>query len=196
MTALRAQHRPVPASPDSGVDLVTGERALHPMTTAQLDAVLAVEVSAYPFPWTRGNFIDSLAAGHPAWLLQDRAGGLLGYFVAMTGVEEMHLLNITVAPAAQRQGHARVLMAALVEQSRARAARQLWLEVRLGNAVARAVYERLGFVQVGVRKNYYPAAFGRREDAIVMSLVIEAREALEPLEPLEPPDAGVGDALG
>lgn len=190
MTALRAPRRPAPASPGLVADSVAGERALHPMTTAQLDAVMAIEVSAYPFPWTRGNFIDSLAAGHPAWLLQDRAGGPLGYFVAMAGVEEMHLLNITVAPAVQRQGHARVLMAALVEMARVGGARQLWLEVRQSNAVARAVYERLGFVEVGVRKGYYPAAFGRREDAIVMSLLIE------PPEPPEAPDAEAGDALG
>ena len=186
MTALWAPRSASPAPPGS----VTDAGALHPMTIAQRDAVMAIEVSAYPFPWSRGNFIDSLAAGHPAWLLQDRVGGLLGYFVAMAGVEEMHLLNITVAPAVQRRGHARVLMAALVEQARAGGARQLWLEVRLGNAVARAVYERLGFVQVGVRKGYYPAAFGRREDAIVMSLLIAARK------PLEAPDAEAGDALG
>lgn len=186
MTALRAQRLPAPASPA----VVPSVCALHPMTTAQLDAVMAIEVSAYPFPWTRGNFIDSLAAGHPAWLLQDRSGGLLGYFIAMTGVEEMHLLNITVAPAAQRQGHARVLMAALVEQARGGGARQLWLEVRLGNAGARAVYERLGFVQVGVRKGYYPAGFGRREDAIVMSLSLDA-----PKTP-DAPDVEAGDALG
>ena len=185
MTALRAQRSAAPAPPGS----VTDAYALHPMTTAQLDAVMTIEVSAYPFPWSRGNFIDSLAAGHPAWLLKDRTGGLLGYFVAMAGVEEVHLLNITVAPAAQRQGHARALMAALVEQARAGGARQLWLEVRLGNAVARAVYERLGFVQVGVRKGYYPAASGGREDAIVMSLLLEAREAPEA------PDAEGGDAL-
>jgi ribosomal-protein-alanine N-acetyltransferase len=186
LTALRARRRPAPASSS----VVAGVCALQPMTTAQLDAVMAIEVSAYPFPWTRGNFIDSLAAGHPAWLLQDRSGGLLGYFVAMTGVEEMHLLNITVAPAAQRQGHARVLMAALVSQARDGGAHQLWLEVRLGNAAARAVYARLGFVQVGVRKGYYPAGFGRREDAIVMSLLIEAAETPEA------PDAEAGDALG
>ena len=193
MTALRARRGAAPALAGLATGVSTDACALHPMTTAQLDAVMAIEVSAYPFPWTRGNFIDSLAAGHPAWLLQDRAGSPLGYFIAMTGVEEMHLLNITVAPAAQRQGHARALMAALVEHARAGGARQLWLEVRLSNAVARAVYERLGFVQVGVRKGYYPAAFGLREDAIVMSLLIEAIEAFEAIET---PNVEAGDALG
>jgi ribosomal-protein-alanine N-acetyltransferase len=158
---------------------VADTRTLHPMTTAQLDAVMAIEVAAYAFPWSRGNFIDSLAAGHPAWLLSGCDGELLGYFVAMVGVDEVHLLNITVAPAAQRRGHARVLIDALVAIAIEHRANQLWLEVRESNAVARAIYLRLGFAQVGVRKGYYPAAFGRREDAIVMRLTIEtlAQEA-------------------
>lgn len=145
-------------------------RALRPMTAAQLDAVLAIEVSAYSFPWTRGNFIDSLAAGHPARVLVGAGGDLLGYFVAMTGVDEMHLLNITVAPAQQGRGHARFMIDALVSLCREQHARELWLEVRASNARARAMYERLGFAPAGVRKGYYPAPLGRREDAVVMGL--------------------------
>jgi len=146
--------------------------ALRPMTTAHLDAVMAIEVAAYPFPWTRGNFIDSLAAGYSARVLHGERGELLGYFVAMPGVDEMHLLNITVAPAAQGRGHARVLFDALLALCHAQPARSLWLEVRASNAKARAMYAHLGFAQVGVRKGYYPAPFGRREDAAVMSLQI------------------------
>jgi ribosomal-protein-alanine N-acetyltransferase len=147
---------------------------LVPMTVAQLEAVLAIEAAAYAFPWSRGNFIDSLAAGYPARVLVDARGALLGYFVAMGGVDEMHLLNITVAPAAQGRGHARVLIDALVGLCRAQPAGELWLEVRASNGHARAMYQHLGFAQVGVRKGYYPAPFGRREDAIVMSLKIAA----------------------
>jgi [ribosomal protein S18]-alanine N-acetyltransferase len=143
---------------------------LSPMTAAQVDAVMVVEVAAYPFPWTRGNFIDSLAAGHSTRVLRDASGELLGYFVAMAGVDEMHLLNITVAPAAQGRGHARTLFDALVAQCRERRARELWLEVRASNAHAQAMYLHLGFVQVGVRKGYYPAPLGRREDAVIMTL--------------------------
>lgn len=152
--------------------------ALLPMTTAQIEAVMAIEVAAYAFPWTRGNFIDSLAAGYPARVLQGARGELLGYFVAMGGVDEMHLLNITVAPALQGRGHARTLIDALVALCRERAARELWLEVRASNAHARAMYVHLGFMQVGLRKGYYPAPFARREDAIVMSLKLGADDAL------------------
>ena len=162
-----------------------GERraCFAPMTEADLDAVRAVEVAAYPHPWSRKHFADSLAAGYAAILLLGealpgevvhpvRADGrvLLGYLVAMPGVDEMHLLNITVAPAQQRQGWARCLLDALVLWSRAGGAQCLWLEVRLSNTVARRVYERFGFTQVGLRRGYYPAGQFQREDAVVMSL--------------------------
>jgi len=152
--------------------------ALLPMTTAHIEAVMAIEVAAYPFPWSRGNFIDSLAAGYPARVLHGGRGELLGYFVAMSGVDEMHLLNITVAPAVQRRGHARTLIDALIALCREHEARELWLEVRASNTRAREMYLHLGFTQVGVRKGYYPAPFARREDAVVMSLKLGANDAL------------------
>ena len=151
------------------------ERRLLPLTALQLDAVMAIETAAYDFPWTRGNFIDSLAAGHPAEVLWDERRRLLGYYVAMAGVREMHLLNITVAPAAQSRGHARYMLAGLIARCRRSQARSLWLEVRLGNARARAIYARLGFVEVGLRRSYYPAPGGLREDAAVLSLTIDAK---------------------
>lgn len=159
---------------------VPEQRLLLPMTTAHLDAVMAIEQAAYPFPWSRGNFVDSLASGYAASVLYDGEGRILGYFVAMAGVEEMHLLNITVAPDAQRRGHALAMLDALVVLCRERGARQLWLEVRESNARARSIYLRRGFVHVGRRRGYYPAALGQREDAAVMSLAIpEAAHGLD-----------------
>ena len=145
-------------------------RRLFEMTVDQLNAVLAIETAAYEFPWTQGNFIDSLAAGYPARVLVDAQGTPLGYFVAMQGVEELHLLNLTVAPSCQGQGHGRFMLDRLVELCRARGATRLWLEVRSGNAGARGLYLRYGFRHVGQRRRYYPAAAGQREDAVVMSL--------------------------
>ncbi|NMM78069.1 ribosomal-protein-alanine N-acetyltransferase [Rhodococcus sp. SRB_17] len=146
----------------------TPEVRLEPLTLDRLDALLAVEQQAYSHPWSRGNFIDSLANGYQVQLLM---GGeqLLGYFVAMQGVDEAHLLNLTVAPAFQRQGWARVLLDALALWARGLGAQWLWLEVRAGNERARKIYEAHGFRRVGERKRYYPCADGGREDAIVMS---------------------------
>jgi len=149
------------------------ERWLRSMQIGGLDAVLAIESAAYEFPWTRANFIDSLAAGYWAQWLVGPASQLLGYVIAMHGVHEMHLLNLTVAPAHQHQGHARFMLDALLAQCRARGAEQVWLEVRSSNQRGRALYRRYGFRDIGVRKGYYPAAHGQREDALVMSLQIE-----------------------
>jgi [ribosomal protein S18]-alanine N-acetyltransferase len=144
-----------------------------PMGLADLDEVLAIESAVYEFPWTRGNFIDSLAAGYAACALRDAGGALCAYSVAMPGVQEVHLLNLTVAPAMQHRGLARGLLDALAVEARASDALCLWLEVRQSNARAREVYRRYGFVQVGSRRGYYPAAAGAREDACVMRLALE-----------------------
>lgn len=153
------------------------EAQFEPMTPSWLDRVVAVEQTAYDHPWTQGNFNDSLNAGYHALLLtagSDAETTLIGYFVAMKGVDEVHLLNITVAPALQRQGWARVMLDALALWSRGQGADWLWLEVRLGNTRAYSIYERYGFRHVGTRKAYYPATGGKREDAIVMSLALRA----------------------
>lgn len=142
-----------------------------PMGLADLDAVLAIEQVAYPFPWMYGNFTDSLRAGYDAELLRRPGGAILAYSVAMHGAAgETHLLNLTVSPDARRQGHARELLDALVVRARERSHATLWLEVRMSNLRARAVYERYGFSQVGLRRGYYPAGQSAREDACVMKL--------------------------
>ena len=98
---------------------------------------------------------------------------LIGYFVAMKGVDEVHLLNLTVAPAFQRQGWAPLLLEALAGWSRAQGALWLWLEVRESNQRALDLYTRHGFRRVGMRKNYYPALGNQREHAVVMSLRLD-----------------------
>ena len=146
---------------------------LWPMSASQLNAVLAVEVRAYEFPWSRANFIDSLAVGHLARVLCDERGALLGYLLALAGFEELHLLNLTVHPDEQGKGHARFMLEWLVAEARRTSAHRIWLEVRQSNHRARAVYERFGFEPLGMRKSYYPAPMGRREDALVMSLRVD-----------------------
>ena len=180
---------PAPAVPTTPVGAAR-RVAFAPMLASDLDAVQAVEAAAYPHPWTRKHFADSLAAGYAAVMLlgeaapgelvhPPRADGrlLLGYLIAMRGVDEAHLLNITVAPAHQGHGWARCLLDALVFWSRGQRAQCLWLEVRQSNQRARRVYERYGFQQVGLRRAYYPTAPTGREDAVVMSLALDAAPA-------------------
>jgi ribosomal-protein-alanine N-acetyltransferase len=146
--------------------------SLRNITVDLLDAVLAIEVQAYTFPWTRGNFIDSIAAGYLTRALVGDDGELIGYFVAMPGFEEMHLLNVTVSPRHEGRGHARRLLAELYALSSSFAASALWLEVRESNGRARALYEREGFAEAGRRRDYYPAPRGEREDAILMTRLL------------------------
>lgn len=151
--------RPAPAA----------EVRFEPMRLERLAAVLEVEQRAYAHPWSRANFQDVLHSGYQAQILMAEAT-ILGYFVAMKGVDEVHLLNITVEPEYQRQGWAQLMLDALDIWARGQNADWLWLEVRVGNTRARQVYESHGFRQVGQRKNYYSAGRGQREDALVMNM--------------------------
>lgn len=145
------------------------------MQTQHLDAVMQIEARCYSFPWSRGNFVDSLAAGYLARMLTLRPGVPIGYFIAMAGVGEMHLLNLTVAPEHQGHGYASMLLDALEAECRQRDLPQLWLEVRASNERALSLYRRRGFVEIGQRRHYYPAVQGQREDATVMRLLLEGR---------------------
>jgi ribosomal-protein-alanine N-acetyltransferase len=125
------------------------------------------------------NFVDSLNDGLPnasacvQSKTRDKGTGqneVLGYFVAMKGFEEVHLLNITVAPEFQGRGWGKAMLEALAVWSRGQGANDLWLEVRASNARAIHVYQAHGFETVSVRKDYYPDRNSAREDAVVMKL--------------------------
>ncbi|MDO4723906.1 MAG: ribosomal protein S18-alanine N-acetyltransferase [Comamonadaceae bacterium] len=137
------------------------------MALDDLDAVLPIEHASHSHPWSRGNFADSIATGfYMPCLWQDQR--LLAYLVAMPGVDEAHLLNITVAPACRGLGLGRLLLQALECWALRQRAAQLWLEVRQGNARAQAVYAAAGYQSIAVRKHYYPRHDQQREHAIVM----------------------------
>ncbi len=142
-----------------------------PMKAEDLPEVLAVEQAAYDFPWTHGNFLDSLRAGHSAWTMRDGGGGLIAYAVLMLALDEAHLLNLTVAPPCQRFGFGWRMLEAMAENARSYGARTMLLEVRPSNPAAQQMYERYGFVRIGTRRGYYPARQGR-EDAVVMRVAL------------------------
>ena len=146
----------------------TPRAGLRPMREQDLDAVIAIEHSAYPFPWTQGIFRDCLRAGYPAWVLQDD-DGIFGYGVLSVAADEAHLLNVCVEPALQGRGHGRRLLRALLGIARGEGAQRVFLEVRPSNPQAVALYQDEGFNEIGRRPRYYPTHQGR-EDAIVMAL--------------------------
>lgn len=142
--------------------------AYMPMEVADVDEVFSLEQRVYPYPWSRANFTDSIASGYDAWVLRNDDGGLAGYFLVMHAVDESHLLNVAVNSSQQGKGIGRYLLDKVCACARGRSMESVLLEVRPTNARALKVYDQYGFVRIGLRKGYYPAAAGQREDAIVM----------------------------
>ncbi|AWB76986.1 ribosomal-protein-alanine N-acetyltransferase [Stenotrophomonas maltophilia] len=145
-----------------------GPVSLRALRESDLNAVMAIELRGYPFPWTRGIFIDCLRAGYPG-LAMERDGLLVGYGVLSIAADEAHVLNICIDPLAQSRGLGRQLLRALVQLAADRGAQRVFLEVRPSNTPALALYHSEGFNEIGRRPRYYPAAQGR-EDAVVMAI--------------------------
>ena len=143
---------------------------LRPMSEADFPAVMAIENDIYAFPWTLGNFRDSLAAGYCCSTYMFDAE-LLGYGVLMLAADEAHLLNLSVAKARQRQGYGSMLLQRLCTLAGGLGAGLVFLEVRPSNLAGVRLYERHGFEHVGIRRGYYPAQQGR-EDALIFSLAL------------------------
>lgn len=145
------------------------EERFAPLRVEELDEVMRIEEDVYPFPWTRGNFRDSLGAGYSAWTLRSADGELSAYAVVMIALDEAHLLNLSVARAHQRRGVGWRMLDWVAGVARDHGARSMLLEVRPSNQAGQRLYARYGFEVIGRRRDYYPAASGR-EDAIVMRI--------------------------
>lgn len=138
-----------------------------PMMESDIDDILAIENSAYMHPWSAVIFQDCLRVGYCSWVLeQDR--WIIGYGVMSVGAGECHLLNLCIEPARQNQGYGALLLDHLLDLAREHHAETAFLEVRPSNRFAIKLYERAGFNEVGMRRNYYPAIIGR-EDAIIFA---------------------------
>ncbi|MBI4740300.1 MAG: ribosomal protein S18-alanine N-acetyltransferase [Betaproteobacteria bacterium] len=145
---------------------------LLPMNVSDVDEVLAIEYRVYAFPWSRGNFTDSMSSGYSCRIC--RIGGeLAGYMVVMMAVDDAHLLNIGVAEKWQGKGFGARLLRHAMTEARLAGAQTLLLEVRPSNASALALYRHFGFRQIGVRCGYYPAGKGVREDALVLTHALD-----------------------
>ena len=140
---------------------VPAQAALRPMREADLDAVMRIEDTAYPFPWTRGIFRDCMRAGYPMWV-QERDGGIIGYGVLSIAADEAHVLNLCTAPGNEGHGLGQRMLQALLRIARGGGAQRVYLEVRPSNPRAIALYDRSGFNEIG------------REDAIVMAMELLA----------------------
>lgn len=144
---------------------------LRPMQEADLTHVLAMEQVVYPFGWSEGIFRDCLAGDYLCRIAEDEQGGLCGYAISSVAVGEQHILNLVIDPARQGRGLGRQLLRALLDEGACSGAERAFLEVRISNQVARRLYTSVGFLELGLRKNYYPSNEGR-EDAIVLAITL------------------------
>jgi [ribosomal protein S18]-alanine N-acetyltransferase len=142
---------------------------IRPMQQADLTQVMSIEEAVYPFPWTLGIFRDCLRVGYCCWVMT-LDDGVIAYGVMSVVIDESHILNLCVHPDWQGKGLGRKLIQRLLKIARQHGAETTFLEVRVNNRKALKLYEGLGFVEIGRRKNYYPTTGERREDALVMSL--------------------------
>lgn len=142
--------------------------SLERMVADDVATIMPIENAAYPYPWSAGNFYDSLYSGYLGFVLRNHANEMLGYFMLMPAVDEAHLLNITVRPELHGRGLGVRLLDYVMSIARHEAMESVLLEVRPSNERACKVYSTYGFVEIGRRNGYYPTAGNQREDAIVM----------------------------
>lgn len=145
---------------------------VRPMRTDDLKSVMAVERAAYNYPWTEAILKDCMRVGYYC-VVYEINGLVVAHGIMSFGVRECHILNVCVHPEFQRKGIATQIIQYLLETARWKSADIAFLEVRISNEGAFELYKQLGFSEIGVRKNYYPARLGR-EDALILSLELSA----------------------
>lgn len=140
--------------------------AFRPMRAEDLTAIVAAEADAHSYPWSRAQFESSAAAGHSI-CLGEVEGSLAGFAITLLAADEAELLDIVVPRPYQGRGVGKALLEYMMHGASGQGARCMFLEVRVSNDAALALYRGAGFGEVGRRRGYYPAPSGR-EDAIVM----------------------------
>ena len=138
------------------------------MRPSDLSDVASLEKALYAFPWSLGNFRDSVTAGYDCWVVT-HGDAVIGYAVLMVALDEAHLLNFAIAPEWQNQGIGRAFLQHMIEIARVAGCQIVYLEVRPSNLAARHLYKVMGFQQIAIRPDYYPA-MGGREDALFLGL--------------------------
>jgi ribosomal-protein-alanine N-acetyltransferase len=158
----------------AGVDLGSHRQRLvkfRAMTPADVPAVGAIERASYPFAWSEGIFRDCLRVGYLC-RVADVDGDVVAYGVVAMGAGEAHILNLCVRSDLRGRSIGRQMLLLLLERARQAGMSETFLEVRPTNRLAIALYQSVGFEQVGVRKGYYQAENGR-EDALVLRLDLD-----------------------
>ncbi len=138
------------------------------MRMSDLPEIAGLEKALYAFPWSLGNFRDSVTAGYDCWVVT-HGEAVIAYAVLMVALDEAHLLNFAVAAEWHNQGIGGGFLRHMIEVSRLAGCQIVYLEVRPSNLAARHLYKSMGFQQIAIRPDYYPAVSGR-EDALFLGL--------------------------
>ena len=148
--------------------VIAADARVRLLKLSDLAQIMPLENAAYDFPWSEAIFRDCFSSNYTG-LAIECGGTFLGYGMLSVAAGEAHVLNVVVASTQRGMGLGKKLVKRLIDQARWHRVERIFLEVRASNTVARSLYNRLGFSEIGVRKSYYP---GRqtREDAIVMAL--------------------------
>ncbi len=136
-----------------------------PMNASHVSAVAELEKLCFSAPWSERSIASELQNEYSLWLVEEREGVAVAYVGSQSCPPEADVMNVAVAPAFRRQGIGEGLMVALMDALRDKGMECLTLEVRASNSPAIALYNRLGFTEVGRRPNYYTDP---REDALIM----------------------------
>lgn len=145
---------------------------LKPLTSEYLPHLLRIEVATQISPWTEGVFQRCFEAGSLGWVFEI-SGRIVGFILQLIQGEETHILNICVDPEYQHQGLGQQLLEKALEESKIKGAHLAYLEVRISNRKAISLYKKMGFMQIGERKNYYIAETGR-ENALIFAKDLSA----------------------
>jgi len=141
------------------------------MNKEDIDQVLAIENASFSMPWSKNLFLSEFRSPLVSTLMVALSGApvrtVIGYVVFWHVADEMHILNLAVAPVFRRQGTSRKLVLAAIKRAFGKGAKRAFLEVRASNAAAEKLYSSLGFTGTSVRREYYDSPV---EDAVVMTL--------------------------
>ena len=145
---------------------MTTEIIVRPMTLEDLDGVMSVEFDSFLTPWSRTAFEEELTQNRLArYIVAAEDGNIVGYAGTWLVINEAHVTNVAVSGQHRREGIGRLLMEKLMELARDSGMDSMTLEVRVTNAAARHLYQQMGFVEAGIRKNYYSET---KEDALIL----------------------------
>ncbi|MGX2950542.1 ribosomal protein S18-alanine N-acetyltransferase [Ursidibacter sp. B-7004-1] len=144
---------------------------ISPIIDSDFSRLFEIEQQAHLIPWSKGTLLNNQGERYLNLKLSIE-NQIVAFAICQKVLDEATLFNIAVAPEFQGKGYGKKLLESLIQQLQQRNVLTLWLEVRESNQTARQLYDKLGFNEVTLRKNYYPTSTGERENAVVMALYL------------------------